>query len=54
MASNSIWIVNDQGDLLAVQLTPANTDDRKPVPQMAERLWGKLVGDRGYHLQSAL
>ena len=41
-------IVNDQGDLLAVQLTPANTDDRKPVPQMAERLWGKLVGDRGY------
>ena len=41
-------IVNDQGDLLAVQLTPANTDDRKPVPQMAERLWGKLVGDRRY------
>ncbi len=41
-------IVNDQGDLLAVQLTPANTDDCKPVPQMATRLWGKLVGDRGY------
>ena len=41
-------IVNDQGDLLALQLTPANTDDRKPVPQMATRLWGKLVGDRGY------
>ena len=41
-------IVNDQGELLAVQLTPANTDDRKPVPQMAKRLWGKLVGDRGY------
>ena len=41
-------IVNDQGDLLAVQLTPANTDDRKPVPQMTRELWGKLVGDRGY------
>ena len=41
-------IVNDQGDLLAVQLTPANTDDRKPVPQMSKSLWGKLVGDRGY------
>ena len=40
-------IVNDHGDLLAVQLTPANTDDRKPVPQMAKELWGKLVGDRG-------
>lgn len=41
-------IVNDQGDLLAVHLTPANTDDRKPVPQMTKELWGKLVGDRGY------
>ena len=40
-------IVNDQGDLLAVHLTPANTDDRKPVPQMIKELWGKLVGDRG-------
>ena len=41
-------IVNDQGDLLAVHLTPANTDDRKPVPQMTKELWGKLVGYRGY------
>ncbi len=40
-------IVNDQDDLLAVHLTPANTDDRKPVPQMIKELWGKLVGDRG-------
>ena len=41
-------IVNDRGKLLAIQLTPGNVDDRKPVPQLAERLWGKLVGDRGY------
>ena len=41
-------IVNDQGELLALQLTPANIDDRKPVPQMTKNLWGKLVGDRGY------
>ena len=45
-------IVNDQGELLAVQLTPANTDDRKPVPQMSKSLWGKLVGDRGYLSQA--
>ena len=45
-------IVNDQGELLAIQLTPGNTDDRKPVPQMAKDLWGKLVGDRGYLSQS--
>ena len=44
-------IVNDQGELLAVQLTPGNTDDRKPVPQMTKTLWGKLVGDRGYPSQ---
>ena len=41
-------IVNDQGELLALQLTPGNTDDHKPVPQMTKKLWGKLVGDRGY------
>ena len=41
-------IVNDQAESLAVQLTPGNTDDRKPVPQMTKNLWGKLVGDRGY------
>ena len=45
-------IVNDQGELLAVQRTPGNTDDRKPVPQMTKKLWGKLVGDRGYLSQT--
>ena len=34
--------------MLAFQLTPGNVDDRKPVPQMSNNLWGKLVGDRGY------
>ena len=33
-------IVNGQGELLAFQLTPGNTDDRKPVPQMTKKLWG--------------
>ena len=45
-------IVNDQGELLAVQLTPVNIDDRRPVPQMTKKLWGKLVGDRGYLSQA--
>ncbi len=45
-------VVNGQGELLAVQLTPGNTDDRKPVPQMTKKLWGKLVGDRGYLSQT--
>jgi hypothetical protein len=41
-------VINDQGELLAVRLTPANVDDRKPVPALTQRLWGKLFGDKGY------
>jgi len=41
-------IVNDQGELLAFQLTPGNVDDRKPLPDMAAALFGKLFGDKGY------
>lgn len=40
--------VNNQGELLACSLTPGNVDDRAPVPQMVQRLRGKLIGDRGY------
>ncbi len=41
-------VVNDRGELVGVQLTPGNTDDRKPVPKLAQRLYGKLFGDKGY------
>jgi hypothetical protein len=40
-------VVNDRGELLGVQLTPGNPDDRKPVPALARRLYGKLFGDKG-------
>lgn len=38
-------IINDKGELLAFQLTPANVDDRVPVPDMTQDLIGKLFGD---------
>jgi hypothetical protein len=41
-------VINHCGELLACQLTPGNTDDRRPVPKLAERLWGRLFGDKGY------
>ena len=41
-------IVSDQGELLAAFLTPGNTDDREPLPQITQDLFGKLFGDRGY------
>lgn len=45
-------VVNDRGELLGVQLTTGNTDDRKPVPALARRLYGKLFGDKGYLSQA--
>lgn len=45
-------VVNDEGELLACCLTPGNVDDRKPVLQLAQDLWGKLFGDKGYLSQS--
>jgi hypothetical protein len=41
-------VVNDRGELLACCLTPGNTDDRRPVPRLVRRLFGKLFGDKGY------
>ena len=41
-------VINHHGELLACQLTPGNVDDRRPVPKLAEHLWGRLFGDKGY------
>lgn len=41
-------IINEKGELLNVQLTPGNVDDRKPVRHMTSRLIGLLFGDKGY------
>lgn len=45
-------VINDRGELLACQITPGNVDDRKPVPALCKRLFGKLIADRGYISQS--
>ena len=45
-------VINDCGELLACQITPASTDDRKPVPDLCKRLFGKLIADRGYISQA--
>jgi hypothetical protein len=41
-------VFNDQGEILTLTLTPGNVDDRAPVPAFAQRLFGKLFGDKGY------
>lgn len=41
-------IVNSQGELVRLKLTPGNIDDRKPLPAMCEGLVGLLFADKGY------
>jgi len=41
-------LVNHRGELVNVQITPGNTDDRKPVVALVERVFGKVFGDKGY------
>ena len=41
-------VINHQGELLGVQLTPGNCDDRQPVPHLTKGLCGKIFGDKGY------
>ncbi len=41
-------MVNDKGELLNIQLTPGNMDERKPVVELLRSLFGKVFADRGY------
>ncbi|MEM9954991.1 MAG: IS982 family transposase [Chloroflexota bacterium] len=41
-------VINDLGELVAVHLTPGNVDDRRPLPTLVKRVFGKVFGDKGY------
>jgi len=41
-------VINDQGELLNFQVTPGIVDDRKPVPELLQHLFGKVFADKGY------
>ena len=41
-------VVNDRAELLNIMLTPANSDDRTPVPKLLQQLFGKVFADKGY------
>jgi hypothetical protein len=41
-------VVNDRGEVLNMELTPGNVDDREPVPDLVQGLFGKLFADKGY------
>ena len=41
-------VINHRGEIIAWMITAGNVDDRKPVPELARGLFGKIFGDRGY------
>ena len=41
-------VINTHGELLGVYLTSGNTDDRRPVLELARPVFGKLYADKGY------
>ena len=41
-------IINHLGEIVSLKLTKGNVDDRQPVSEMADSLFGKLYGDKGY------
>ena len=48
MDSNFIWSSIHHGELLWVYLTSGNTNDRRPVVELARPVFGKLYADKGY------
>lgn len=41
-------VMNHKGELMAIKITPGNTDDRAPLAKMVVGLEGKLLADKGY------
>ncbi len=44
-------IINSKGELIRLKLTPGNVNDRKPMPDLCQGLFGQLFADRGYIVQ---
>ncbi len=41
-------IINHLSEIVSLKLTTGNVDDRQPVAEMADSIFGKLYGDKGY------
>src|SRR5574342_1024648 len=44
-------LINSQGELIRLKLTPGNVDDRKPLLNFCKGLFGYLFADKGYIAQ---
>lgn len=45
-------IINHLGEIVSLKLTKGNEDDRNPVSELADSIFGKLYGDKGYISQA--
>ncbi len=41
-------VITSRGELIGLKLTAGNVDDRKPLPQMCQGLFGYRFADKGY------
>ena len=41
-------LFNTHGDIVNLSITPANVDDRVPVPDLLDGISTRLIGDKGY------
>ncbi|HEU4984584.1 MAG TPA: IS982 family transposase, partial [Nitrososphaera sp.] len=41
-------LINSKGELIGLKLTPGNVDDRTPMPELGQGLFGHLFADKGY------
>ncbi|OCQ54646.1 Transposase DDE domain protein [Photorhabdus australis subsp. thailandensis] len=42
------WVINHQGEILALKVTAGNVDEREPVHELIKKLTDSLYGDKGY------
>ena len=43
-------VINHKGEIMAIKITPGNTDDRAVLDDMTRELEGKVLADKGYIL----
>ncbi|MCI2286140.1 IS982 family transposase [Colwellia sp. MSW7] len=41
-------LINHVGEIISLKITPGNTNDRTPIPELCKNLSGKLYADKGY------
>jgi hypothetical protein len=41
-------LINHIGEVISLKITPGNTNDRTPIPELCKNLTGKLYADKGY------